>query len=178
MVGWWLVIALATPGLAAEPAALAPVVTTTAPRPFTPDQIRQAMPIGTRISLRIEAEGQNPTIERWTVTDAGPEACTIASMTYTAATGALLKDEGARTSSWPELADHASFPAAETTVVDGTFTGDIGTHAIREYRVHHADGAVWVYRFAVDLPGPPAEMLVEKDGKVTLRMTQVLRQPG
>jgi hypothetical protein len=170
-----LLLASAPVARAQAPAAASETV---APRPFTPEQIRLAMPAGTRISMRVEVDGQKPTIERWTVVEATEATCTIASSVYDAATGALLKDEGARTSAWPELADHASFPAGDTEVSDGSFTGDIGTHAVREYRVRRADGSVHVFRFAVDLPGPPAEMIIEREGRVAFRMTQILRQPG
>ncbi len=174
----WFALGLPCTAIAGPPLVAVEAVAVHAPRPFTPEQIRDAMPAGTRISLRIETDAQEPIAERWTVIEATPDGCTIASVTYAPTSGALIEDESTQTSAWAELAEHATFPAADTSITESSFDGPLGRHATREYRVRHADGELWIYRFALELPGPPVELVVEREGKVTFRMTQVLRQRG
>lgn len=140
----------------------APLADGTAPRPFTAEQIRAAMPVGTEIHLRMEAPPEAPVEQRWTVTAATAETCTIASRVVDPASGATVADEGEGTSAWAELVEHAAFPAAATRIEHGTISVPAGTFEIVRYTVAGDDGHTRVYSFAVALPGPPVS-LVETD---------------
>lgn len=160
-------------------AALAPLPDGTLPRMFTAEQLRAAMPVGHTLRLRYQPAGAPATEARWRVVAADERGCTIASQVYDPA-GALVRDEGNGTSTWAELREHAAFPAADTTVTDGTVEVPAGRFASRVYRVTTRDAAgvvtVKTLHFAVDLPGPPVLMIVERDGREVMRMTMLERK--
>lgn len=150
----------------------------TAPRPFSAEQIRQAMPVGHVVRLRVEAQGAEPQELRWEVTAADATRCTIASKVYDLR-GALVRDEGAGTSQWTELREHAAFPAAETVITSGTIEVPAGRFETRVYRVTSRDGSftmVKTLHFATTLPGPPVLMTVERDGEPLMKMTLLERR--
>ena len=154
-------------------AALAPE---TLPTPYTAEQIRDAMPVGTVIRLKMEVSGQPLTEQRWTVTAADAEGCTIHSEVLDAGTGALLVDEGSDASRWDELRDHAAFPAAHTTQAEGEITVPAGTFATRIYHVSAPDAPSRHFWFSPDLPGPPVQMTVlAPDGAELMRMSLIER---
>lgn len=150
----------------------------TAPRPFTAEQIRAAMPVGHLLRLRMEAPGAEPQEQRWEVTSADATHCTIASKVYDQS-GVLARDEGAGTSLWTELRDHAAFPAAETEITSGTIEVPAGRFDTRVYKVTSRDGVHTVVKtlhFATALPGPPVLMTVEQDGVLAMKMTLLERR--
>lgn len=150
----------------------------TAPRPFTAEQIRQAMPLGHVVRVRFEAQGAEPHEQRWEVTFADATRCTIASKIYDLR-GALVRDEGSGTSQWTELREHAAFPAAETVISSGTIEVPAGRFQTRVYRVTSRDGlftTVKTLHFATTLPGPPVLMTVERNGEQVMKMTLLERR--
>ncbi|HYU15850.1 MAG TPA: hypothetical protein VEL05_07260 [Candidatus Acidoferrum sp.] len=161
----------ARPTAAAEPGI--------APRPFTAEQIRAAMPVGTEIRFRVEESGKPVTILQWRVT-----AADEATMTMTARMlgedGAVLAEEPATPTRWDELVGHATFPADRTTRTQGTVDLPAGRFDTIDYTVSETQGAsktVSAFHFARSLPGPPVLIVVEKDGTEVRRMTLLSRTP-
>jgi len=89
-----------------------------APRLFTVAELRDGMPRGRVIELRMQIEGKPTTVDHWEVTAADAEGATIHSVTRDAA-GQITADETG-TSKWTELHDHAKFLAASTRIADGS----------------------------------------------------------
>lgn len=168
------------PATVAEPAASSTEALPdgTAPRPFSAEQIRAAMPVGHVLRLRMETPGAEPQEQRWEVTAADASTCTISSKVYDSR-GGLVRDEGAGTSLWTELRDHAAFPAAETEIRSGTIEVPAGRFETRVYKVTSRDGVhsvVKTLHFATALPGPPVLMTVEQSGAQVMKMTLLERR--
>lgn len=165
-------VAAPAPGPAAAPS---PAIATP---PFSAEQIRQAMPIGTRVVLRIAVAGQSPVLEEMTVTAADESGCTIQTRKL-AEHGALLQEAGPATATWAGLASHAHFPAAATSRSDSTVTVPAGSFDTWLYvvRPSQPDGEERRMHFARALPGPPISMEVVRGGAPTMTMTLVSREP-
>jgi hypothetical protein len=170
-------LALALAACASSPAAPDGDAPALSPKPFTAEQIRDAMPVGTLIRLRIVNQGA-VTVEEWHVTEANAESCTIASKILDE-DGALLEDQGVGTSRWTELRDHASFQAASTGRSEDRVEVPAGAFDTWTYVVAapDADGrpTVSTFHFAKSLPGPPVLMTVVVDGAELASMTLVER---
>lgn len=150
-----------------------------APRPFDADQLRAGIPQGTTIRLTVAQAGK-PTVEqRWEFVSCTAESATIASKVYDTS-GTLLEDEGVATSTWAELNEHATFPAAATVREDAVLDGPLGHLETWRYTVTSAgdDGVMLVkrYDFAKTLPGPPALFTIERQGEEILRMAMIERR--
>ncbi|HTE54448.1 MAG TPA: hypothetical protein VK698_26525 [Kofleriaceae bacterium] len=163
----------------AAPAAAAPAAEPgLAPRPFTAEQIRVAMPVGTEIRYRLEETGKPAVIVHSKVTVADAAAMTMVSRVL-AEDGSVLSEEPARTTRWDDLLKHASFPADHTKRSQGKVEVPAGTFETLDYVVtESANGATTVttFRFATALPGPPVSLVVEKGGAVVQRMTLLSRK--
>jgi hypothetical protein len=150
-----------------------------APRPFTAEQIRDAMPEGTEMRYRLEEPGQPPVVLVMRVTAADEKTGTIASEVL-AEDGTVVKPAETKTSEWTALVKHASFPAAATTVGESTVETPAGSFPSIDYVVRSTseDGAavVTTYRFARALPGPPVSLVREKGGVVVSRMVLLSRR--
>lgn len=155
----------------AEPSAPSDI----APRPFTPDQIAAAMPVGTSLTFRFEPAGKPPYVETWTVTAADAETGTLATRREHADGRVETEPPGA--AKWSDYANHATFPASATTISDSQVTTPAGTFATRLYVVTK-DGAVQRYHFAPSLPGPPVQLEIEQDGAIAMKMTLIAREPA
>jgi hypothetical protein len=145
-----------------------------APRPFTAEQIRDAMPAGAEIRYRWEKDGQPPTVSLWTVTASDAGACTIRSETF-AEDGTPAADAKSGTSRWTELMEHATFPADATTRTETAVEVPAGRFDAWLYEVRRA-GKVERFYFAKSLPGPPVLLVVEQDGRPVLRMSLLSRK--
>lgn len=161
----------AAPAAAPAPAAPAEAL---APRLFDAAALRDGFALGTKLRLRMEADGR-AVEERWEVVGHTADGCTIASSAYDPDTGALLEDQGQGTSTWTELESHASFPASRTAVADDTITVPAGTFETRRYTVSEPDGAVAVYHFAKTLPGPPVSLVITQGGATVRSMVLLER---
>lgn len=166
--------------LGASPSAGPPAPTDdgTAPRPFTAEQIRDNHPDGTVVRLRMENATDPPVVMEWTFTGGTVTEATIGSKLF-AADGTLLQDEGAGTSRWTELREHAAFPAAATTRTEEVVTVPAGRFECWRYHVVK-DGQTRDYWFAKTEPGPPVQMEVHgPDGQLVQRMSLLSRaEPG
>jgi hypothetical protein len=138
-----------------------------APQLFTLEQLREGVPAGRVIELRIEVEYQTTTIEHWEFTHVDANGATIHSISRDTG-GTVISDETG-TSTWAELHSHAKFPAAATTFEDNvSVTVPAGTFTTRLYTMK-ASGVTRQFWFAIDLPGPPVQFTTEQDGKVMMR---------
>ena len=165
---------------APAPAPPAPAAPKLAPRPFTADQIRVAMPAGTEIRFRLEEAGKPAVIMHWKVTAADAATMTLAA-TILGEDGSVVAPEQSETSRWDQLVEHASFPADLTVKSEGSVEVPAGTFDTIEYVVTETkDGSTTVstFKFARQLPGPPVLLSVDKDGTNVRRMTLIERTAG
>lgn len=92
----------------------------------------------------------------------------------------MLEDEGAATSTWAELNEHATFPAASTVREDAVLDGPLGHLETWRYTVTSTgpDGVMVVkrYEFAKTLPGPPVLFTIERQGEEIFRMAVIERK--
>lgn len=156
----------------------APADATIAPRPFTAEQIRAAMPTGQQLKFRMEVAGAPTIIEQWIVTAADATQMTMSSKSF-ADDGKLVEDQGSDTSTWTKLMEHATFPAAKTTVTESTVETPAGTFASIVYEVRDTKDGVPVvthFHFAKTLPGPPVLLTVDAGGKRIRTMTLLERK--
>jgi hypothetical protein len=148
-----------------------------APRPFTAEQIRAAMPAGTEIRFRVEESGKAPVVLHWRVTAADEGTMTLASRIL-GEDGAVIAEEPAQSSRWQELVEHATFPAARTARSEGSVEVPAGRFDTMDYVVtDEKDGSrtVSTFRFARQLPGPPVLLTVDKDGTTVRKMILIER---
>lgn len=148
------------------------------PTPFTADQIRDAMPVGT--TLRFQRETPDGTgYQTWTVNAVTPTHGTI-SFQPEAAEGTPLGQASEQTSAWTELRDHALFEVANTTVTDEPVTTEPGAGPGRVYlRTQESRKGPQVSRmhFSLSLPGPPVHMTTGPAGEEpTMTMTLLDRR--
>jgi hypothetical protein len=143
------------------------------PTPYTAEQIRDAMPVGTTLKFVTEEAGKPAVTSLWTVVAADAETGTFRFQELAPdGTPAGVAEES--TFPWPDLRDHALFPAAGTTRADSEVETPAGRFRTLSYEVRTAED-VQRFHFSVDHPGPPVWMQVEKGGQVVLTMTLVAR---
>lgn len=144
------------------------------PRPFTAEQIRDAWVEGLTLELRrVMQEGE--TRERWTVVSADAEGAVI-EFAPVDAKGQVTGDSARHRSTWNELRDHATFPAATANRTEATRETALGEFDGWLYTVTDAaQGTVTELFFARALPGAPLEMKVTQAGRTVMEMTQVSR---
>lgn len=159
---------------AAAPSSSAPELL---PHPFTAEQIRDTWQPGLALVLRTtDSDGES--FERWTVVDADGEGATI-EFTPVDAAGQSTGEPRIARSSWIELRDHASFPAASASrepVTDretplGRLDGWL-------YTVRDDEGGTTEFFFAAGLPGAPVTMRTTRDGATVRAFEQVARVPA
>jgi hypothetical protein len=148
----------------------------TAPRPFTAEQIRIAMPVGTTIRMRQEEQGKPATIEEWLVTRADDRSVTMASRVFAEDGTTLVEDQGEGESTWTELMEHATFPADATTITDSSVEVPAGNFVTRLYEVRAPDGSISRFHFVMTMPGPPVSITIERNGAIVRSMTMVERR--
>ncbi len=140
------------------------------PPVFRPAEIRDAMPVGTQIALRITGVDGPPSNAAWEVVGATDETVTIR-YTITDDEGRVLDGPDAREDSWERLSGHAVFPAAHTTKTEERLETPIGLLDTWRYVVRQPTGDKEDrYWFAPSLPGPPVRMISTKGGAETLRV--------
>lgn len=145
--------------------------------PFTADQLRAGIPVGTEMRFRVESAGAPALVQHWVFTDADESGCTIASRVL-AEDGTLIEDEGSGTSTWAELETHAHFPTAITTRSESSVEVPGGRFEtwLFEVRPTEPDAPVRRYHFARELPGPPVWMEVTRGGELVTRMVLLSRE--
>jgi hypothetical protein len=146
-----------------------------APRPYTADQIRDAMPVGTDLRHRIAEAGKPAVVSHGTVVAADATTCTFASKTE-AEDGSLIEDEGQHVFQWTELMEHATFPAAHTVQSEGSVDVPAGHFDTIRYVVTEDDGSISTYDFPKGVPGPPVSYTVVAGGQTVFSMTLLSRK--
>jgi hypothetical protein len=147
-------------------------------RPFTADQIQEEWVEGfTLRMLRVTPEGES--LERWTVVSATEEGAEIEFAEIDEA-GEVVGVPTMAESSWAQLRDHATFPAASSNVEEATRETALGWLDGRLYTVRDDEaGTVTEYFFVDELPGAPVEMRTTRDGELVVGLRQVeRRRPG
>jgi hypothetical protein len=143
-------------------------------RPFTADQIRDEWVPGLRILMR-RSSPENQVTERWTVVASDDQGVDIEYATLDE-NGHVVDDPRVQRSTWVELRDHASFPAAYSTrewVARSTQLGDFEGWL---YRVEdHDTGTVTEFFFAPELPGAPLQMKTVRGDTTIFELEQVAR---
>jgi hypothetical protein len=134
-------------------------------RPFTADEIRDEWVEGFRLLIRRSTPAAVK-IERWTVISADDEGAEIEYATLDENNN--VSQSAVQGTTWVELRDHASFPAATTTREWVTRSTGLGTYEGWLYRVTGVAGtAIEEYFFVPSLPGAPVEMKI-LDGDTTV----------
>lgn len=158
----------------APPQPAKPAAPAIAPRPYTAEQIRDSMPVGTEIRYRLESADAPATIMVFVVDAADATTATMTNRVLSE-DGATVIAEEKSTTEWAALMEHATFPADVTTVRASSVEVPAGTFETTEYVVRK-DGAVTTYHFAKALPGPPVSMVEEEGGKVKRSMRLLSRK--
>jgi hypothetical protein len=141
---------------------------------YTPEQLRKAMPVGSKIVYRYEEQGKPPTVEHWIVSAADAEAVTLDTRVFTPE-GQHIEERPAIRYAWRMLATHTIFPSFATKITDGTVEVPAGTFTTKLYTVMAEDGAIQRFHFG-DVAGPPIQMIIERGGLVAVRMTLLERR--
>jgi len=161
---------LEDPSLAEPPAIL--------PRPFTAEQIRQAMPLGTEYVFGMSGERAGEATVTWNVSAHDEQGVTIA---YEAQTPDGPQPTQTETLPWKQLEEHASFPQEFTTRTEGPITVKAGTFDAPIYTVTPPQArppVVETFHFARSLPGPPVLHEVREGDTVVHRMELLSHQKG
>jgi hypothetical protein len=144
------------------------------PTPFTAEQIRTEWVEGFRLTVRRWApDGER--LERWRVVAADAEGVEIENAVVDA-DGAVVGDPVTRRSTWAELRDHASFPAAAATRSREARSTALGVLEGWRYTVTGPEAGMTSEFFFVDsLPGAPVQMTVWQAGEKVLVLEQLDR---
>ena len=147
-----------------------------APTPYTADQIRESMPVGSVLVYRRVESGKDPYINRMTVVSADSAGCRIADAIVDES-GTVVSEQGESVAAWEELRKHAEFPATSVVRSDDAVDVPAGHFDTWKYVVSEGSGTVTTYQFARTLPGPPVWMEIRNEGAVAFSMELVSRSP-
>lgn len=143
-------------------------------RPFTAEQIRDEWVPGLRLLMR-RSSPESHVMERWTVVAADDEGVDIEYATLDD-NGNIVGEPTVQRSTWVELRDHASFPAAYSTREWVARTTQLGDYEGWLYRVQDQDtGTVTEFFFVPELPGAPVQMSTVKGDTTLFELEQVAR---
>ena len=124
-----------------------------APTPFTAAEIREGCPAGRTVTARTEAMGEPDRVDVTVFVETDPD-------------GTLMESNGRRHRvSWLDLQNHASFPAAVTTVTEDMIEIPLGAMECLCYRVV-SDDTVSTFWFAKGRPGMPVLFTTESNGSL------------
>jgi hypothetical protein len=146
------------------------------PTPFTADQIREAMPAGTCLTLQVDpAPGQPGVTIVWRV-----EHATLTHMTWLTSVrpqGGDWDEPTPARARWTSLQRHARFDARRATRSRDTLDTPFGALDGWRYEVQRSDGAVDVFTFADAMPGPPVRRIHRAADGSTATTSLVARGP-
>ena len=169
----WLV-ACASP--ATEGVSEAASGASTAPPPFTADEIRAANPPGTERVFRVQTAGQPALLQTMRFLD-GDANETRVEGAMTTLDGRPVGEPAVESHRWAELRDHAAFPVEATHRSRATCTVGAGRFDCMLYVVEELaeDGTPTTsrYYFSREHPGPPVLLEVERAGALGFRMELV-----
>jgi hypothetical protein len=114
-------------------------------------------------------------VERWTVVAADEEGVDIEKATI-ADDGSVVGEPSVVRSTWVELRDHASFPAAFSSREWASRTTMLGEFEGWLYRVAEPDAAtVQEFFFVPSLPGAPVQMRILDGETAVIELDQTAR---
>jgi hypothetical protein len=145
------------------------------PRPFTPAEIRDAMPVGFARRYRVTGPEGVEGYREWKVLEADEKGARIEHRELTPDLSPMGEPSIGR-SEWTELQSHATFPANATTIEDVEHETPAGMFPCLLYTVFGEDSGVGVlhrFWFARTLPGAPVEFESLRDGELMFRHTLV-----
>ncbi|MFT4621580.1 MAG: hypothetical protein ACI8PZ_000232 [Myxococcota bacterium] len=148
-----------------------------APAPFSSDEIRDAMPVGTHLRIRNTAP-DGVTVADWFVTAADRDGVDIR-YTIEDASGAVLKGPTEQRDTWTTLRDHALFPASATLIDEDDVEVPAGSWRALRYVVTRERSGAQVtdtFWFAPELPGPPVRFVSRAGDQEVFRMELLLRE--
>lgn len=147
-----------------------------APTPYTADEIRESMPVGSVLVYRRVESGKDPYLNRMTVLSADPSGCKIADAIVDEQ-GNVVSEQGESVAGWEDLRKHAEFLATSVERTDDAVDVPAGHFKTWKYVVSEGGGTVTTYQFARTLPGPPVWMETRNEGAVSFAMELVSRSP-
>ncbi len=165
------------PEIAADPTPTAEIAAekpTILERPFTAEEIRAEWVPGLRLLLR-RTTVEGSVVEKWTVLAADEEGVDIESVVVANDLNAEGEPSVNR-STWIELRDHASFPAASATrewVTQSTLLGELDGWLYRVYE--EEQGSTQEFFFAASLPGAPVQMRILQGETTVFELEQTAR---
>ena len=143
-------------------------------QPFTAEQIRDEWVPGLRLLMR-RTSPEGVRIERWTVVAADDQGADI-EYADIADDGSVVGEPSVARSTWVELRDHASFPAAFSTREWVARTTQLGDFEGWLYRVAEDGGATaQEYFFVPELPGAPVQMRILEGDATVFELEQTAR---
>ena len=143
-------------------------------RPFSAEDIREEWVPGFRLLMR-RTSPEGTRVERWTVISADDEGVEIEYATI-AEDGSVEGDPSVVRSTWVELRDHASFPAAHSTREWVSRSAMLGEFEGWLYRVTEPGAAtVQEFFFVPSLPGAPVQMRILEGETVVFELEQTAR---
>lgn len=144
-------------------------------RPFTAEQIRDEWVPGLRIIMR-RSSPEATSVERWTVVSADDGGVEIEYATI-GENGSVVGEPAVRRSTWIELRDHASFPAAHSSRDWVSRSTPLGDFEGWLYRVEDPEAAtVQEFFFVPDLPGAPVQMRILEGEATVFELEQTARE--
>jgi len=146
------------------------------PTPFTASEIRAGCPAGRTLRYLTERAGQEPSIRVTRYVAVDPEGTTQESWLESEDGVVVGKPEPER-STWLELQQHASFPAAITERNEETIEIPAGRFDCLRYTRTDELGT-WRFWFARDLPGQPVRFANDVAGQVVFSATLLEDLPG
>ena len=159
------------PSLPAEDPGVPAAPEDIAPQPYTAAAIRASHPVGTFTTYRITAPGGTPMEQRTEWVESTLDGCVMAAETPPGA------EESLRASAlWWELRDHASFPAAATSVERKAIAIAAGTFECLHYAVElpaAQGGGTRHFWFDTRTAGSPVLFTQEVGGQEVYRMELV-----
>lgn len=138
-----------------------------APQPYTAAAIRASHPVGTYTSYRIQSQGAPPVLQRTEWVECDGERCVMEART------SGTEDSQRAEARWWELRDHASFPAAATTITREPLTIAAGTFDAMHYAIAvpaAEGGGTRHFWFDRATAGSPLLFTQETGGAETFRM--------
>ncbi len=143
-------------------------------RPFTAEQIRDEWVPGLRVLMRRSSPNTEVT-ERWTVVAADEEGVDIEFATLDE-NGEVAGEPRVQRSTWLDLRDHASFPAAFATREWVARSTQLGAFEGWLYRVEDPDtGTETEFFFVPELPGAPVHMKTVRGNTTIFELEQMAR---
>ena len=165
----------AEPVVAASPEDIDPDDPSILRRPFTSDEIREEWVAGLTILMQTQT-GQGGALERWKVTSVDEEGADI-EFSQVDRDGKPSGEPRLARSTWEDLRNHATFPAASATREEMTLKTALGELDGWFYTVRDdVAGTQTEYFFAKTYPGAPVQMRVMSNGEPIMELAQIERQ--